>query len=427
MQHGVRENGARQALTRLARAKQGAGPRACAALALLGSLAACGSGDDRVEVTPPAEPPRYAIASAIFGPDTDTTYISLIASLDSAEFDLSKALEIPGNASVAAHGGWLFVSGGDSPTITRYSITPEGAFVNDGTISFVNQDVGEFGLYIDDWGNTFISDHKAYLSNSSTVTIVWDPTTMAITGRIEQPALVRDAALTADGSPGILRGNRLYRTFFWKNWDEYTTLPEQYLAVYDVENDVLLDLVREERCPGMNNNVSQDEAGNIFFSNWVYNVTETLGRGAPKSCALRLNAGAESFDPAWQLVFSDLAGGREGAALSYLKDGQGVFAAFYDENLTIEPDTDFEEMALSANWRLWGVDLESRTAAPLEGVDWLAGGYAVEHVGDRSFLMVPSADYADTSVFELGSGGSVESRMLIPGDSYQILDLRPSP
>jgi len=383
------------------------------------ALSACSSAEPRHAAPVVA---NYALASVVSNVDSDSTYVSLVSSLDSVNIDLHDALEIPGRASVAAYGGWIFVGGGESPTITRYSSTSEGGFVKENTLSFAGQELGDFGVYIDDWGNTFINEHKAYLSNSSASTIVWDPTDMIITGRIEQPELVRDT-LTFDGSPGVVSGNRLYRTFFWKDWDEYKTYPEQYLAVFDVEHDKLLEIVPEERCPGLNNNLSADEAGNLYFSNWVYNVTETLGRGAPKSCALRLNIASGRFDDAFQLWFSDLAQGREGAALSYLKNGKAIFAAFYDENVEIDSLSDLSELALSANWRLWETDLETRTAAPLAGVDWLAGGYAVVHVDGRTFLMVPGADYARTTVHELDPDGGAQKRFEIPGDSYQILKL----
>lgn len=393
------------------------------ALVLAGGslLMGCGSSDSG---DPPAVQANYAIASKVFGVDADTTYVSLVASLDDVKIDTKASLEIPGNASIAVYGGWIFVGGGESPTITRYSITAEGGFVKETTLSFAEQELGDFGVYIDDWGNTFIDAHKAYLSNSSSSTIVWDPTKMEITGRIEQPELVRDAPLTFDGSPGVVSGNRLYRTFFWKDWEEYKTYPEQYLAIFDTEKDELLEIVPEERCPGMNNNVSKDEDGNIYFSNWVYNVTETLGRGAPKSCALRLNVETERFDDDFKLTFSDVADGREGAALTYLKDGKGVFAAYYDENVTFDDMSDLSELALSANWKLWEADLQTQDAAPLEGVDFLAGGYSVVHVDDRTFLMVPGADYAFTTVHELDADGGAKKAFEIPGDSYQIMKLK---
>lgn len=389
------------------------------AIALALSLLACSSKEE----APPSElDAKFALAWIVSTDDDDTTYVSLLSSLDDVSIDPKRALEVPGRASVAAYGGRLFVGKPEDATITRYVIDG-GKFVEDGVVSFANEGIADFGLYIDDWGNTFVSKHKSYLSNSSAFTVVWDPEAMEITGRIEQPELVRDAPLTFDGSPGIARDNRLYRTFFWKDWDKYETYPEQYLAVFDTDKDELVDLVPEERCPGMNHNVSRDEGGNIYFSNWVYNVTETLGRRAPKSCALRLDAGEDQFNADWQLSFSDLAEGREGAGLTYLRDNQAVFAAFHDERVTVDESTDLNELALSPNWRIWSADLTTRSAAPLDGVDWLAGGYAVVHVDERSFLMVPAADYAKTTVHEIDDAGAAHERFEVPGDSYQIFKL----
>jgi hypothetical protein len=58
----------------------------------------------------------------------------------------------------------------------------------------------------------------------------------------------------------------------------------------------------------------------MYFSNSVYSVTETLVRGAKRSCARRLND--EAFDPDWRFAFSDAADGREAAALDYLGNGR---------------------------------------------------------------------------------------------------------
>lgn len=383
------------------------------------ATAGCSSSDNTDSGTPGA---RFAISGVIFGDDTESTYISLLPSLDVTDVDYTKALEVPGRASIASYNGWLFVSGGESATITRYSIGENGTFSKDSVLSFANYGFDPF--YIDDWGNTFVSATKAYLTNSSSLTVVWDPSAMTITRDIETPELDREAPLTIDGSPAVVRGNRLYRTFFWKDWDEYQTLPEQYLGVFDTDNDVLLDLVPESRCPGLNNRVSQDEAGNLYFSNWVYNVTETLGTGAPKSCALRLSPGADRFDANWQLTFSDLTGGREGAAFNYLGNGKGFITVFYDENVTVDEETDLNELALSPNWRLWSVDLTSKTAAPLEGSEWLAGGYATVQQDDRTFVLVPSEDYDVTSAQEIMSSGRAEPRFDIRGFSYQLLKLR---
>ena len=385
---------------------------------VLALCAGCGSDDPAAST----ETPRYAVSGVVFGDDdTSMTYVSLLPSLDDVEIDYKQSTEFPGRASIATTGGWLFVGGGEEQTIRRYKPLAGGKLEADGALGFGNYELDS--IYIDAWGNTFVDEHKAYLQNSVTGPIVWDPTDLRIIKQIETPELERDEALSIDGSPGVVRGNRLYRTFFWKNWEEYETLPEQYLAVFDLEQDTLAELVPESRCPSLNNQVSEDEQGNLYFSNWVYNVTETLGRGAPKSCALRLSKGSDAFDADWQLTFSDVTDGREAAALNYLGENKGFITTFYSENVEIDDSTDLNDLAQSPNWRLWGVDLDEQTASPLEGLDWLAGGYATQKVDDRTFVLVPSNEYDKTTVYEITLDGKVEQRFEVLGFAYQLLKL----
>ena len=140
-----------------------------ACLAAATGTAGCSSSDSSAPGTVGA---RFAVSGVVFGDDTESTYVSLLPSLDVEDVDYAKALEVPGRASIAAYNGWLFVSGGESATITRYSIGDDGSFDQDGIVSFANYGFDPF--YIDDWGNTFVSATKAYLTNSSSVTVVWN-------------------------------------------------------------------------------------------------------------------------------------------------------------------------------------------------------------------------------------------------------------
>jgi hypothetical protein len=364
----------------------------------------------------------FAISSVVYDGDDATTYVALIDSLEATEVDYDRALELPGRASIATYGGKLFVGGGDSPVIRRYAIEVDGSFTQDGTVSFANY--GLTGtLFIDDWGLNFISAEKAYLTNSSDLTIVWNPTTMEITGEIETPELLRAAPLSGNSGPAVLRDGKLFRAIGWRDWTSYTTSAEQYLAVYDTATDTLEATVREERCPALDNRVEVAEDGTLYFSNWIYNVTETLGRGAPRSCSLRVLPGATSFDPGWQLTFSDIAEGREGAGLSYLGDGKGFLTVFHHERVTIDAETDLLALAQTPNWRLWSVDLTTRTAAPLEGADWTSGGYSRIELDGRTFILLPSSDYASTQSYEVTAAG-LTRHLTLRGFNYQVVKVR---
>jgi hypothetical protein len=388
-------------------------------------LVGCGGGDDGngdPDAAPPQPGPIYAISSVVYDGDDANTYVALIDSLDATEVDYAKSLELPGRASIATHGGKLFVGGGDAPLIRRYVIEVDGSFTPDGEVSFANY--GLTGtLYIDDWGLVFIDDQKAYLTNSSDRTIVWNPTTLAITGTIETPELLRPAPLSANSGPAVLRDGKLYRAVGWRDWISYTTSTEQYLAVFDTATDTLETTVREERCPALDNRIEVAEDGTLYFSNWIYNVTETLGRGAAKSCSLRVLPGATTFDPAWQLTFSDITEGREGAGLSYLGDGKGFLTVFHDERVTIDDQTDLLALAQTTNWRLWSVDLATRTAAPIESADWTSGGYSRIELDGRTFILLPSSDYATTQSYEVTASG-LARHLTLRGFNYQVVKVR---
>lgn len=395
----------------------------CAALGLLlatGCSTGDGSGGTQDDT---GTGPLYAVVGAISNVDATTTYVSLISSLDVKEIDDSKAYEFPGTATVATTGGWLFVADGESPIVTRYSIGKDGTLQDDGKLSFANYGLDTVSL--DDWGNAFVSPTKAYLYNSSSSShILWNPTSLEITGEVKSSDLVH-TGVSLDGSGAMVRENRLYRSVFWKDWDAFSSSKEQYIATFDVEGDKRVSLTAEQRCPALNSRIQKDEAGNLYFSNWIYNVIETLQQGAPKSCALRMNAGSDVLDPSWSLNYADLTEGREAAELSYLGDGKGLLLVYHDERATIDPASDPFELALATNWRIWSVDLEQRTALPIEGIDWLAGGYSPVKLDGRSFVLAPlDSDYSRTNLYEITSYGHAELRFGVRGFSTQLVKVR---
>jgi hypothetical protein len=385
---------------------------AALALCLALTVVACGSDDP-----PGVGTPRFALSTNVYDGDQTTTYITLLENLDDQTIDLAGSHEIAGSATIGARGGQLYVADGESPVVTRYAID-KGALTKSGEVSFAGR--ASF-VSLDDWTNTFVSDQKAYMLDLVLGNyVVWDPSTMTLTADILTPELAR-LPLRLDGGTAAVRGDRMYRTFYWKDWDTYTSSTEQYLAVYDLTQDKLVEMVREERCPALSAHVERDEDDNLYFSNWVYNVTETLMKSAPASCALRLPAGSDRFDD-WTLPFPTMTENRQAAALAYTGGGKGLLNVFHHERATIGDGTDPRELALSSNWRLWRVDLAGRSAEPVPGLEFLAGGYTTVHADGRTFVMVPIDDYEATQVYEITDAGA-ELRFDVPGWSYQLIAL----
>jgi hypothetical protein len=412
-----------------------------AALASLIAIVAGGCGaDDATRVTDSTAPNEaqpgasdegagasratfYAIATELYGADfsSSTSLVQLVSSLDVSEIDLGAAREYNGRATVGSIGGWLFVMDGEEPIVERFRVAPDGALTADGQLSFANYGMPYWS--IDDWGNTMVSATKAYFTNPGDgALIVWNPTTLEIVREIALP-VVASADLELQSAPAYLHGDRLFRLFSWANFDsfEFSRVPQQ-LAVYDTATDELVSLTEETRCPALYSVPFEDEAGNLYFSNHVWSPMETLVKGAPQSCSLRVLAGQMTFDPTWQLRYADFAQGREGAVLRYLGSGQGLADIFHAERTAITDVTDPSELGESSNWRLWSVDIQAGTGAPIGGLDYKPGGYNDVRVGGRSFILMPSADYARTTAYEL-AGGTAVQRFAIQGSSYHMVEL----
>jgi hypothetical protein len=367
----------------------------------------------------------YAVPAERLSEDfsSSTSYVPLVESLDVDVIGLDKAREVVGRASVMTVGKWLFIAGTTEPRADRYEVQDDGSLVEAGSISFANYGVPEF-FYIDYIGNVTISETKAYAFNRSDGShIVWNPTTLEITGEIEAPEIPLDRGTLE--SAAIVRGNRLYRTFGFVDYTAWAFSTDvQYLAVYDTESDELIDLIEETRCAPAYSRPFVDESNDLYFSGWVWTAAEAVLNDAPKNCALRIRDGEETFDADWQLTYADdLTDGREGGILRYMGNGQALLDVLHHEEEDLDGDISSKELSESSSWRLWSVDLEKKTGAPVEGLDFKAAGYQDVRVGDRTFLMVPNDDYSETTGYEVVDGEA--SRVFrIPGSSYNIVQVR---
>ena len=69
---------------------------------------------------------------------------------------------------------------------------------------------------------SFISAEKAYLMNfEEGNTLIWDPTDMEIIGEIPAPEELSREGFLLEGSPALIRGDRLYRSFNFVNYDDF--------------------------------------------------------------------------------------------------------------------------------------------------------------------------------------------------------------
>lgn len=367
--------------------------------------------------------PLYAVMFEVYDDVGSNSYLSLIDTLDIDELDVAASREFAGGrAFLQSYNGWIFVGDPTTPVVTRYSVSKDGQLVEDGDIGFANYGLDAGSL--DDWNINFISEDKAYLFDfREGRTIIWNPTTLEITGEITAPDELFREGWSLEGSPGVVRDGLLYRTFDFANYDTAEQSDEIWLGVYDVEKDELVELVEEERCGALGNLVHVDEEGTIYFSSWIWNVADTKLYDGPSACVLRINEGESTFDQDWQLDYSAFTEGREGAMFSYMGDGHVLFSAFHDENLTIDEETDPWAYAGSQNWSVWSYELGADEATRVKGLDLNAGAFTPLNLEGRAFIMVPNSTWSSTQLYEI-EGNEATPSLNVPGWSYQFKKVR---
>jgi len=193
------------------------------------------------------------------------------------------------------------------------------------------------------------------------------------------------------------------------------------IVVIDTDTDRVIDTLSVP-CPYIDV-ASLDDAGNVYFSNWVYSLGPTLLSGHAQACAVRLRPGEDRIDPEWSLTFADVTGGREAAALRFVGGRKAVLSVFHDEEVRLD-GTDPASLADSAHWRFWMLDLDTLEASPIADIAPHAGGFATARIEGRTFLMVPSGDYESTNVYELSVDAAASLRWSVPGWATELFALR---
>ncbi|MCE9672238.1 MxcI [Myxococcus stipitatus] len=394
-------------------------------LLLAVSLVGCGDDDEKTPTPPPeTKKPAYSLATSIFSQAGSATYVSVFDSLDVTGLDLKQAREYTGFATIGAVDGLLFVGSGEAPELSRYRVGDDGSLTEAGRFSFSNYGLTSAPLYL----NQFVDSTRAYMSLEESKRVLWNPSTMEITGTADAPGLdsQREGLVvkTSFDRGRVTRGDYAFQAFYWTDGTFYDFFPSSQIAVYSKADGALVKLI-DAPCPGLDV-ATQDEAGNIYFSNWVFSAAAPVieGDGAPATCVVRIKAGELELDTAWTRSLSDLVGGRQTAAFRYLGNGVGLVAVFHDEEVEINANTAPSVVTSESHWKLWRVNLETGTASQVDGLGFIAGGYYAFTLDARTFLLLPETDYSKTVVWELGTTGAPTKRFETLGWAYQFVKVR---
>lgn len=349
---------------------------------------------------------RYLVHNVVLGVDSETSYVNTLPSLEPQTVDFATALEVPGWGDLFLVGGMAFVSSGEAPTVTRFAISDTGVLTEDGTLSFQTYGFATVGLT----RQVIVSATKAYAVNAGErKLVVWNPTTLEITGTADLPALPNRGALKLVGPSAdrasVVRDGYAYIVLYWADYGEYEMANDSVVLVIDTATDVVANEISVP-CPELNFATSDTETGDIYFSNWGFSIASTLVHDTARACAVRIADGETTLDPSFSLTFADVTDGREASSLRYIGDGKALITVHHHERLGADPDV--STIADAANYKLWTLDLETKVATPLETFGFHAFGTYGARVDGATLLFLPSADWTSTATYRLEPDGNAE-------------------
>jgi hypothetical protein len=335
---------------------------------LVAMLAAgCGSDskDPRADIA--GTQPAILVGVIVDNPEGRNIYIGAVPSVPEGELDYSEFLEL-GNVDVATYGGWVFAWERGAATLTRYGVRADYSLFRDGEeLSFLGHSPGaEFvGGEL-----AFISATRAYaLSSQLDAVVVWDPTTMEITGTIPmEPPDAPEGFSSFAHHPAVV-GDRVIWEIVSTNLEAEEIHHAVTLAVASAETDEPVRYVTDERCAGANGG-HVDERGDYYVrADGYWGQYAAYGRRASdvETCVLRLRAGESEFDPDYMVSMESLTGSRINWPWFHVEGARYVAWAWNpSEPLPEDPDTYWYSRA----FRPLLVDLEEGTSEPypdLEG------------------------------------------------------------
>jgi hypothetical protein len=399
--------------------------------ALLLSLAAlplsCGGGEETPGESAPLvgdpERPLYAIGSSLYSAEGPSSFVAFVDGLgEGAQVDYEKVLELPGYGRIwGVDGkGAFYIARNEDASVTKYEVI-EGRLEERQTIKLdaygIRSFVVEAGVRID-----FLSDTKAYLFDGATLkAIVWDPSTMAITGEIDLSELANTPWLTTFGfSETLLRGDQLVMFVTYEDFTQQRAASDLRVALIDTRTDAVT-ILRDERCAALY--ATRAGSGDIYFSSdgRAASYRRIDEAAAPAPCLLRLRAGEDALDPDFHVELSALTDGSPTAGIVPSRGEAAYVVALDEEVQPVEKGAGAFALYQARAWRWWRIELGStEPGTRLEGTEPNAGGLVFLPVDGDVYTNESAPDYSESTLLRVTEDG-FERGLVVRGTPVGIV------
>jgi hypothetical protein len=402
-------------------------------LPVIGLFALAGCSDEVTIVGPGAGGElgrgEYVISTTLFSPDGDATSLVTLVEDPAApsSLDTSRSLEVGGAAALfGGDGRGVFALGSsDSPTITRYEVSETGELIEGARMSLAG--LGFSSGFKRANLVPFLSASKAYwLDDITSQGVIWDPSTMTISGTFSLEGAERDDAVFELGE-AVVRDGLVYVSGAYRNEDE-TEGGIAVALVIDGDTDEVVEVASDERCGQA---VSIIEVGET-----LYFGTGTLGASFyamqrpadyPAPCVLRMLPGEQVFDSDFYLGLNEVTDGRPAGGLVAGAGGDAYVLAF-DESLLDEPITPASEIFSAYEapaWSWWRFPLDASEAGePIDTVPAASASSLVLNAGGREYITQLDRESGTTRLLLPSNDGTLSQGLEVSGYPYGLIRLR---
>ncbi|MEN0061223.1 MAG: hypothetical protein AAGA48_03680 [Myxococcota bacterium] len=386
------------------------------ALMFVGTLGL--EGCDQDEPAPdPATVLDDAIAICAFGvgPDTLIGFVSTVPSLDEGTTDASTAIELSTNPHCGVAFGAVYAATFGSPTLTRYERNADGQLTPTGEVSFMP--AGLTSLTGTSRSFVFLSEEEAlYVDRVTGIIVRWNPTEMTILSSFEIPDLVVEGE-QASLQP-VLAGPEGDELLLYGRFAGGGLLLRRslFIRVNMVTEESTVDV--DERCGGLASDIRASDGAIYFASSPVVSAYEALGLNDDPPCILRVQAGADEFDPDFfvnprTLTPSDQAGS--------LLDIQNDSALILSYDAEIRDPSNFLVPIAWANAEAWAVyridDIKNPTKGTrIDGFPPQTGQVnELLEVDDQRYLLRVSSDLSESTFQNVTDLNNVQDGLTFQG------------
>jgi hypothetical protein len=345
--------------------------------------------------------------------DTFQTYLLASERAPEGTLELSNALELP-DALVTQNDQAIFIGDNERLVFQRYEVNVDYSFSLTGEFSLQGYGVD----YINNQPLFFSATTAYYVDAPRGQIIVFDPTSMQITGDIQVSELLRDDYYVWLG-PSHRVGDRYLAAVLYTNEDWTATAPDSTVGIIlEDDSNEPIRFLRDERGVGAYLSLV-DSRGDMYMAADALSGDLALsGReDVPSSRVLRVQNGADAVDASFMLDLGQLLDTPATFGFWPVASDKFVVQAWasdVDPSEVLEPGTGGWGSPYY-DWRL--VDIASGTAQPVRGLERSVANNTIRlaldgqtylqqsfELGGRSELYALNADASAVKVAESEQG-----------------------